>query len=1094
MITFSTLKKYSLEHVLQKIFFFLKERAVCLFTSFFRLKKKPRNNNALLGSNINNKFLLFFSNLFPKLIAKIIFRKIKYDEEKKNIFLYCKTIDDFFKISLFLENDNLIPLPFGKWGKQHDKWVSSFLEKHKIDISSLSLYLLDSNIVNTTSKYYQERGLSIYRISQGFVGYTGSAGNFDLSISIIPLEEPYDSGLIKLCNTYKFCDKSKYDINCAKNLIKLTRRLGVGISNSPCFSSKYGYLRDVKRNVLVIEDDDKSTGADLYKRMYDLLKAAIEENQTAKIIFYPNISPNVSCAKALQDSDLSGCFETVCNIPLLTLMKEVDHVYVLEAFAGYEALIQGVRLTIFGKPFYAGWGLTDDRQVFSERKRKLCLEELFFLTHIYCSRYRIQPANNLSGFLATVFHIVSLKNSDIKTRLISKNYTCGELVRSDYWYYSLCYTPQEAKNYLDIICEHIHNECDKRFQVILIFIVIGFFGIKEPLLKSRLNRYLTAQQWRMIEKVLKDQDYISNEELFILGIPANLLFILLLHPTELKSLVDIYENIKNTCFYGCTAKLALLLYSMHIKDSKTTLLANQIDNFFLNRNTSMSLEAILQLTSSQFSRAFWYAIKINSGFINEIGELPYEEAFLSLAKKTLLSKHQKALCYMYSGYPEFAITELEKKIFLTPKDIKLQGKCYSQLGQKNEAMACYKKLLNQPVSGNSSVYLDFLHFCIHNNHFEMANHLLKEAKKTGVSLNGMYRYYDSIIKINSGDLVRTYPDIRALPKHQQLKTFFKSKYLSKLDKKANQNKSTLVIAISGLGDEISYACHYPAIAKRIGGRVYFTCDRKLFSLFQRSYPDLIFIPVNRIRPYDYFTEMELFSKLPKHFLYEFMDNTAWNFACEADNIVHSLDATSYVVKNFHSFPKSQFLYPNVTLQYNWKNSINNFDKLKVGLCWRSGIKRFSRDQHNLKLEQLKPLFARTDISFFSLQYDGLTHQEHEWLETNFPGKIFFPDPLDMYNDIDGLAAYMSCLDIVVSPATNIRQISGALDIPTLLVYKSSALYWRKDPQTSMDRIYPKTKHISAQNNLEAITLLDQALTELVLKKVRASQKTDRKIR
>ncbi len=43
------------------------------------------------------------------------------------------------------------------------------------------------------------------------------------------------------------------------------------------------------------------------------------------------------------------------------LFERAPHVYTVSSQFGFEALLAGCKVTCFGVPFYAGWGLTDDR-------------------------------------------------------------------------------------------------------------------------------------------------------------------------------------------------------------------------------------------------------------------------------------------------------------------------------------------------------------------------------------------------------------------------------------------------------------------------------------------------------------------------------------------------------------------------------------------------------------------------------------------------------------------------------------------------------------------------------------------------------------
>lgn len=52
-------------------------------------------------------------------------------------------------------------------------------------------------------------------------------------------------------------------------------------------------------------------------------------------------------------------------------------IYTVSSQLGFEALLTGHRPVVFGQPFYMGWGLTDDRQPLTRRRRKLTRNQLF---------------------------------------------------------------------------------------------------------------------------------------------------------------------------------------------------------------------------------------------------------------------------------------------------------------------------------------------------------------------------------------------------------------------------------------------------------------------------------------------------------------------------------------------------------------------------------------------------------------------------------------------------------------------------------------------------------------------------------------------
>jgi capsular polysaccharide export protein len=55
---------------------------------------------------------------------------------------------------------------------------------------------------------------------------------------------------------------------------------------------------------------------------------------------------------------------------IIHLLSEVNEVHTMTSLAGFEALLRGVRVTTYGIPFYAGWGLTTDMESVPERRTR----------------------------------------------------------------------------------------------------------------------------------------------------------------------------------------------------------------------------------------------------------------------------------------------------------------------------------------------------------------------------------------------------------------------------------------------------------------------------------------------------------------------------------------------------------------------------------------------------------------------------------------------------------------------------------------------------------------------------------------------------
>jgi capsular polysaccharide export protein len=92
-------------------------------------------------------------------------------------------------------------------------------------------------------------------------------------------------------------------------------------------------------------------------------------------------------AASLADRVLRG-------VPIGPLYARVGEVHTIGSLAGFEALLRGLRVVTWGRPFYAGWGLTEDRDPPPRRGRALTLDALVAAALILYPRYR-DPATGL---------------------------------------------------------------------------------------------------------------------------------------------------------------------------------------------------------------------------------------------------------------------------------------------------------------------------------------------------------------------------------------------------------------------------------------------------------------------------------------------------------------------------------------------------------------------------------------------------------------------------------------------------------------------------------------------------------------------------
>jgi capsular polysaccharide export protein len=120
-----------------------------------------------------------------------------------------------------------------------------------------------------------------------------------------------------------------------------------------------------------------------------LLAEVRRQNPDAFIIYKPHpdvLAGNRKGAVPPEEADRYGnLVATDRSMP--TCLAAVAEVHTLTSLTGFEALMRKKKVTTYGLPFYAGWGLTQDRHVIHRRGRKLAIDELVAATLILYPRY-----------------------------------------------------------------------------------------------------------------------------------------------------------------------------------------------------------------------------------------------------------------------------------------------------------------------------------------------------------------------------------------------------------------------------------------------------------------------------------------------------------------------------------------------------------------------------------------------------------------------------------------------------------------------------------------------------------------------------------
>lgn len=290
------------------------------------------------------------------------------------------------------------------------------------------------------------------------------------------------------------------------------------------------------------------------------------------------------------------------------------------------------------------------------------------------------------------------------------------------------------------------------------------------------------------------------------------------------------------------------------------------------------------------------------------------------------------------------------------------------------------------------------------------------------------------------------------------------KYTHNIFEFRSSNEKVLVLSEWGPGDEIRWASIYPEIKSKVV-HLTISCDPRLHSLFQRSFPSIIFVPVNkRIRGAITVDNIKYISKVKSSLSTQVFDSSAYHMAQDMNKVTLISDVLGEVRKNKTSFIQHSGLLrvdPECYDEMNkWLESLPKH-KINIGICWKSGLVDVARSVHYSELSLWKKVFELNGVNFINLQYSNyeadLNNAKKEW------GVDVFIPPIDLRDDFESVAALMKQLDLVISPATAVVELAGMLGVETLLFSNSPEIDWRVCDYDK-DLWHSSIKHIKAVRN------------------------------
>ena len=358
------------------------------------------------------------------------------------------------------------------------------------------------------------------------------------------------------------------------------------------------------------------------------------------------------------------------------------------------------------------------------------------------------------------------------------------------------------------------------------------------------------------------------------------------------------------------------------------------------------------------------------------------------------------------GRLDEAITVYKAGIKLAPRDWILHnnlGSCHARMGCLALAIQAFEKALK--FGGDTAELLtNYAATLADTGQFEKAEPFFKRALERDLTPSALQFSYGAQLQ-KQGRWKEGW--------HYYERRFLKSTWSVRpryfpqpvWDGAAAAGKSLLLWGEQGIGDEIRFASMIPDVIAQ-GAEVTVECAPKLATLFARSFPGATIEAAPFASAESGETSFD--GQLPMGSLGSFYRDAA------------------------ETFPRTiGYLTPDPERRAEFARRVQSLGSgPKIGLCWRSGLAGAFRNDYYTSIRELGPMLKVPGITFVNLQYD-VRDEEIQEAKSRFGIDLHCLEGLDLRDDLDGAAALTATLDLVVSAATSVSCMGGALGVPTL---------------------------------------------------------------
>lgn len=814
----------------------------------------------------------------------------------------------------------------------------------------------------------------------------------------------------------------------------------------------------------------------------DMINIAIKENPNCKIMYrpHPDMVGTLSyfflmtkCSKLCDINDPSNDIRYAISM--------ATKIYTINSLSGFEAAIQNKKVILLGNAFYSNLGFTDDRcSMKIKRKRKLCIKDAAYIFYAIYPKYFIDTDSFLSNIIITHQKIQSDIELNDSNRIIKSNVLEGDIISSKYYLKTLNifdrhpdirlvlknnvvqnlmrYGTLSAKFYITCVLFLKTKEEQKNIFTNSIYSLLTTLEVNKFI--DFLTQYSnscesTNYQYNDLYKLLNEAEH-------------NTFFLKTYNLTNINKFCSeiLISNSNNETLKNIGNFISALGYS-NVSNLQTLFEIENIDKILYKK---ISFNAIFRFYHNP---KVFHSIILNLIFRKDPFYLKNKKMINLIhhffyLDETITHEHiEFALSMKDYDYAELLL-EYSLSKAVTHKLLISKSRLYSYTGRLSEAISIIKNLLL--INRNKLVYTEYMRLCILKGDYKNNLIALNDAvNKYNIQIGEMHRRKCFLGNRDIGLGMDTYSEI---PIIRKLSNYKKNNHI---ENKKNyldyiKRKKVLIIAIYGPGDEIRFSSIYKKILLSAhNNKLKFTCLPKLYSLLQRSFPQIEFIPCHRPRGYEDI-DNENYSLLNDRSLNFLIDNNVHKLIKSNYKYITVAETLPYYLRDYSDFDGIPCLIPDETKVLNYKNFFTD-NIVYVGISWRSMLMTVSRLEHYLCVEDIYTIFDIPGVKFINLQYD-INQDEISKLNKYYKDKIIHFSELDQINDLDGVASLMKNLDFVIAPATTVAELAGSIGVKTFLFSNSSELDWRKKHSSNTDTWFKSVEIIGPASGYDKKELVN----------------------